>query len=187
MQYSMGLGLLTRDGEVDPGSWYDRQKAEFVPEKLSLWESGRSLWWTELELPDHQPLGKSSSYLEVWLPSLAMAWDNGILFPGQSKAKGEQKNQKGLHGVGVRKRMVREGRRNGNKCGKKGSQSSWSDVLGGSILPWCQLLLFLDGLIGGLQRLHRARCPVEPFSAVKYPWGSTPCNLAAVSVVKSPW
>ena len=54
--------------------------------------------------------------------------NNGIIFPGQSKTKGEQKNHKDLHAVRIRKRMVREGQRNGKKC-------SWSNNLGESSLP----------------------------------------------------
>ena len=34
--------------------------------------------------------------------------NNGIIFPGESKAKDGQKNQKDLYGVTIRKRMVRE-------------------------------------------------------------------------------
>ena len=41
--------------------------------------------------------------------------NNGIIFPGQSKTKGEQKYHKDHHGIRIRKRMVREGRRNGKR------------------------------------------------------------------------
>lgn len=40
---------------------------------------------------------------------------NGVFFPGQSKAKGRQKNHEDLHSVRIRKRMVRERGRNGEK------------------------------------------------------------------------
>lgn len=43
--------------------------------------------------------------------------------------KGEQKNYKGFHGKQIKKKMVREGRRNGKK------------VLRGNSLTQCQLLL----------------------------------------------
>ena len=41
--------------------------------------------------------------------------NSGIIFSGQGKAKGGQKKHKDLHGIRIRKRMVRGGRRNGKK------------------------------------------------------------------------
>lgn len=54
-----------------------------------------------------------------WIMPLCNAlryMNSGIVFPGQSKAKGGQKNHKGIHGVKIRERLVREERRNGKKC-----------------------------------------------------------------------
>ena len=62
--------------------------------------------------------------------------NDNIIFLGQGKAIGEQKNDKNLYGVRIRERMVRDGKRNGKKYYR-------SSILWGSSQPPCQLLLFL--------------------------------------------
>ena len=41
---------------------------------------------------------------------------DGILFLGQLKVRGGQMNHKDLHGIIIREKMAREGKRNGEKC-----------------------------------------------------------------------
>ena len=76
-----------------------------------------------------------SNWIELNCSSLRYVNDN-IIFLGQGKAIGEQKNDKNLYGVRIRERMVRDGKRNGKKYYR-------SSILWGSSQPPCQLLLFL--------------------------------------------
>lgn len=81
--------------------------------------------------------------------------NNGIICPGQIKAKGGQKDQ---HSGKIRKIMLIEGMRNGKKCSR-------FDFLGRSSLPGCQLLRFLVNFI---VRFPGTRWQVEPPSVVHY-------------------
>lgn len=121
----------------------------------------------------------------VSLSSFTVAWDMWTVnFAGQSKEEDGQKNHKELHDVRIKKRMVRKGRRNG----RKRAWSPWSDVLGGSSLPQCWLLLFLVNLI--LRSLAFTQDQMSDgvfFSCEVCPKVSTPRNLAVVSEVKNTW
>ena len=66
----------------------------------------------------------------VWsldLSFFAVVWDVGTMAFSLQSIKMDRRIIENLHRLRVRKRMVREGRRNGKKC-------PWSDILGGSSL-----------------------------------------------------
>lgn len=42
--------------------------------------------------------------------------NNGIIYPGQSREQGGQKDHKDLEGIRIRRRIIKEGRRNEKKC-----------------------------------------------------------------------
>ena len=113
-------------------------------------------------------------------PEICELWH--YLF-SQSKEKDGQKNQKDLHSIRIWKRMVREG----SKKEKKHSWFSWSHILGGSSLPRCQVLFFLVELILRSPAIPQDQMSGGAFFSCEYAQGLRPCNLAAVSVVKSTW
>lgn len=122
--------------------WHDRERAEFASEKLGHRKLGEFCAGQ-----NHRKTSIVTNPTDIWrldYPTCnALRYINsGIVFSGQSKAKGGQKNHKGIHGVRIREWMVREERRNEKKY-------FWSDIKGGSSLSWCWPLLFLVNLILG--------------------------------------
>lgn len=79
------------------------------------------------------------NYRPLQWPEICEQW-HYLFRPEQRKSR--QNNHKDFHGLRIRKRMVREGRRNSKKCSR-------FDILGRSSVPQRQLLLFLVNLILG--------------------------------------
>lgn len=90
---------------------------ELISVKLRHWKSGRSLQWAERTTgsPASQQIQQS---LGVNYPSYNgfRYVNSGIIYPRWDKAIDGKKNHKEFPGVTIRKRMVREGRRNRKKC-----------------------------------------------------------------------
>lgn len=79
------------------------------------------------------------NYRPLQWPEICEQW-HFLFRPEQRKSR--QNNHKDFHGLRIRKRMVREGRRNSKKCSR-------FDILGRSSVPQHQLLLLLVNLILG--------------------------------------
>lgn len=151
-----GFGVLKlRQGNRPPGvkepDLIERGLTQFQ-RNWSIWQSGRRVWWAELQ--DCQHYGKSNSHVKVGLSLFAMAWvyEPWHYLSGQSRANEYvQMNHKDLRTVRIKKRIVREG-------------MEWKETL----LHLRSWLLLFSIWFRGLQHLRRTWCQVGPSSAVKY-------------------
>lgn len=169
-----GFGVLKlRQGNRPPGveepDLIERGLTQFQ-RNWSIWQSGRRVWWAELQ--DCRHYGKSNSRVKVGLSLFAMAWvyEPWHYLSGQSRAKYVQMNHKDLRTVRIKKRIEREGGMERNTLA--------SEVLAASLLSLISRSpTFAQDLMSG----------GAFFSCEICTWVSTPCNLAVASVIRSSW